>query len=427
MIQAYNNISVSLPVSKEIRYPQKRRLEKIRVYDNVIDLNKRMPFYKLNLTRENRDFPIGIKDAAFKLKEKLYDMAEPEISGFNSKTIEVSDEEVLTAYQLDEELSGLPETMEIRIKQLSSVQVNKGKELLASSRGLAPGVYEFRAIVGKRSYNMIFYQSSRRDNLTTLREMADLLNSSIPGVNATVVEGSAREYYRLEIIADAIDEEGAGRLLFEEPDNPMFGVVDYMGLNRMEKAPALAEFEINGARRQTAVNSFKLENKLFVTLKNKSEEPVYIKIVPDSDRILKSVEDVLSSCNHMVNIVKRQLEAGNNGKSNFSANKLLSELKTLEDIYSEELAACGITADEDGSLHMDESIASLAVRTGRMEKFFTSAGFVAKLILKAEVIASNPMEYIDKTLVTYTDYKKNNYRYPYIPSMYSGLFCNTIC
>lgn len=422
MIQAVNNIDSNQPVKR--RQAVNRRYDRSRVYDNIINLNKSMPFYKIHLTKENRDFSIGIKDAAFALKEKIKEMTDPDFYDFQSKTVEVSNEEILSAYPLEEDLSGLPENIEIRIKQLSSVQINKSRDLLSTSRSLAPGVYEFKAKAGSKEYNLIFYQESRRDNVTVLKEMADLLNSSIPGINAVVENGRARDYYKLSITADLL-AEGGGRLVFEDVDNLRFGVVDFLDMNRMEKAPALSEFEINGLSRQTAGNCFKLDNKLYIMLKATTEEPVYIRIVPDGSRIKGAVEDFLSSYNSMISIVNRHLEANS---SNYSAYKLLRELKAIGQTYTDELLTCGITVCEDGSLQMDENLAELAARTGRMEGLFAkSNGFIARLKHKAEAVAVNPMEYIDKTLVTYINAKKSNSRYPYVTSMYSGLFYNALC
>ena len=351
-------------------------------------------------------------------------MTDPQISGFQSRTVEVSDEEKLSVQLLDDDASGLPDKMEIKIKQLYSVQINKGRELLYSSKGLAPGVYEFRARMGSKTYNLIFYQESRRNNQTVLKEMADLLNYSIPGIKAAVENGNARDYYRITITADLPDEAGASLMVFEDSENTQFGIVDYLGMNRVERMPLPAEIELDGVTRQAAGNRFKLNDRLLITLKETTDEPVYINLVPDSTKILKSVQAALDTYNSMINTAKKHMEAG----SNFGAGKLIAELKTLADIYSEELSACGIAVTDDGSLILDETVSAFAARIGKMESLFTrNNGFMAKLRQKAEAIAANPMEYIDKTLVTYIDVKKTNYRYPYITSLYSGLFYNTIC
>jgi len=107
---------------------------------------------------------------------------------------------------------------------------------------------------------------------------------------------------------------------------------------------------------------------------------------------------------------------------------LISELKELAKEHIEELTACGVGMSDDGRMYMDEELAAFAALDRRMEKLFCSDdGYFAALMEKAEAIAMDPVEYIDKVLVTYTDYKKANYRFPYITSMYSGIFYNVIC
>ena len=114
--------------------------------------------------------------------------------------------------------------------------------------------------------------------------------------------------------------------------------------------------------------------------------------------------------------------------SQSSAKKLIAELRGLGQIFSEELGESGITVAADGSLKINEAVAKVAAREGRLQELFLNDyGYMAKLWTKAEAIAANPMEYIDKILVTYTNPDKKNVRYPYITSMYSGLFCNVIC
>lgn len=425
MIQAYNYLLANLPVKRETKYPVSRRNELRRVYNDIVTLNKSMPFYKINLSKENQDYSIGVKEAAFNLKSKLTDMTDPQISGFKCKTIAVSDEHILSANLIDPDTEGLPETIEFRIKTLATVQINKGKELLSTSRGLPPGIYEFKAIIGNESHNLIFYQENRRDNQSILTEMTDLLNNSIPGINALVEQGSTKDYYRLTIKADMLGKNGDKKLVFEDSDIYQAGVVEYFGMNRMEKAPVLSEFELNDVKMQTASNTFYIGNKLLVTLKESREQPVHIKIVPDSAKILSSVESVLSSYNKLVNIAKNHIEISG---ENYRAKKLIAELKNIGQIYSEELASCGITVSLDGTLIMEESLAVLATQDGGMESLFNREnGFIARLYEKAEAIAINPMEYLDKIIVTYPDLEKKNNRNPYMTSMYSGLFFNTYC
>lgn len=424
MIRAYGDLAANPSEKREVRTSLRNRRDVKKGYDNVINLNKRMPFYKINLSQENQEYSIAIKEAAFKLREILKDMAKPEFSDFDTKTVVVSDESILSAQLLVQDVSELPDTMEFKISTLASAQINKGRDLFISSRGLPAGVYEFRARAGSRSYDLMFFQGDKKDNYSVLTKMVNLLNRSIPEVSASIEKGSTRDYYRLAITADVMDENGE-RLIFEDIDDNQTGIVDYLGMNRMEKDPTLAEFEINGVSRRVVSNTFKLSNKIYISLKEAGREAAYINIVPDGNKIVQSVKKALSTYNTLADVAKRHIEAMG---SQSSAKKLIAELRGLGQIFSEELGESGITVAADGSLKINEAVAKVAAREGRLQELFLNDyGYMAKLWTKAEAIAANPMEYIDKILVTYTNPDKKNVRYPYITSMYSGLFCNVIC
>lgn len=425
MIQAYNYMLESLPVTRGTKYPVSRSNELKRVYNNIVNLSKGSPFYKISLSKENQEYTVGVKETALALKAKINDMADPEISGFKSKVASVSDERVMSARLLGENSDGLPEDIKFTVKSLATVQVNKGKELMKTSRSLPPGDYEFKAKIGDETYYLTFAQKERTENQETLQNMADFLNESVPGINAQVEAGSSKDYSRLMIVSDMSGRFGDKRIIFDDTDLYHQGVVDFLGMNRMEKSPAYASFELNGVDKQTATNTFTLENKLRITLHRSNEQPVTLKIVPDSNKVLNAVDSVLDTYNNLIRLAKDRTLSNT---EHYRANKLIGEMKGLENVYQEELSAAGIRTSEDGSLYLEDSLAVQAAEDGGMESLFTREnGFIARLLDKAETIAINPMEYLDKTIVTYPNNEKNLFRNPYVTSMYSGLFFNSYC
>jgi flagellar hook-associated protein 2 len=425
MIQAYNYMLESLPVKREARYPVSRRNELRRVYNNIVNLSKSSPLYKINLSKENQEYTIGVKEAALVLKSKINDMADPEVSGFKGKTVVVSNEKVLSAKLLNEDTEGLPERIGFNIHSLASVQVNKGKDLMQDSKGLPVGEYEFTAKVGDETYHLTFSQDRRYENRATLQNMADFLNTSLPGLNALVEKGNSKDYSRLAIVSDMSGRFGEKRFIFEDTDIYRQGIVEFFGMNRMEKAPSFADFDINGTEKKTATNAFTLDNKLRITLNDVSGQPVTLRIVSDSKKILDAVDSVLNTYNSLVKLAKDRTLGST---EHYRAAKLLNEMKSLENVYQEELSACGIKASEDGILSTEDSLAVQAAEDGGMESLFTREnGFITRLLEKSESIAINPMEYLDKTIVTYPDNEKKLFRNPYITSTYSGLFFNSYC
>lgn len=425
MVQAYNYMLESLPINRNAKYPVSKKNELKKVYNEIVSLSKRSPLYKINLSKENQEYTIGVKEVALALKAKIGDMSDPEVSGFQSQTVSISDSRVLSAKLLNSDVSGLPLNIEFDVKSLADVQVNRGKELLTISKGLPSGEYNFEARIGDERYSLSFIQETRSENLDTLNRMADFLNQSVPGINASVEKGDSRDYSRLMIASDLSGRFGDKRFVFEDTDLYNTSIIDFFGMNRMEKAPSLAKFTLNGIDKQTATNTFTLENTLKINLKNSSDQTVNVRIVPDSEKVLTAVDDVLSSYNNLIKLAKdRTLST----KEHYKANKLMDEMKGLENIYKDELSSCGLCATEDGTLKLEDSLAVQSVEDGGMENLFTREnGFIARLLSKAESIAINPMEYLDKTIVTYPNSQKVEFSNPYVTSMYSGLFFNSYC
>ena len=423
MVQVYNYMLESYPMKREIMYPAHKRSELKKVYNSIVNLSKQSPLYKINLSKENQEYTIGVKESALYLKAKLEEMAKPDISGFDTKAVSVSDDRVLSATLLDQSTQGLPAAITFQVDSVASVQVNAGKELFDTSKGFPPGAYRFRAKVGDRTYSLNYVQEDRTVNRDAISRLADYLNNAVTGINASVEQGSAREYSRLTIVSDQAGKYGEKAMSFFDEDD--YGVVDYFGLNRTEQESQAATFTINGVDKQTSSNTFHLENKLEITLKDTSSEPVTVKIVPDSSQILAAVEKVTESFNSLIEIAQNRT-TGN--KEHYRASKLISEMKSMEKVYSEELEACGITSDEQGFLRINDSLAIGAAEDGGMESLFTREnGFITRLIEKSESIAINPMEYLDKTIVTYPNTEEKTYRNPYVTSMYSGLFFSSYC
>jgi len=421
MVQAYNYMVESFP-KREDKYSVNNRRELKKVYDSIVNLSKHSPLYKINLSKENQDYTIDVKELAIVLKTKIGDMSDPANAGFHSKTVAVSNARVLTADLISEETNSLPENISISVNFLASGQTNRGKELFHPSKGLERGTYKFSANIINQIYPLTYTQQERMENSDTLQKMAGFLNQSLPQITATVEKGDKENYSRIDITSNFT---GSNKFFFTEDDDFQEGIVGYFGLNRMEKAPSNANFVLNGINKQTITNSFTLENTLQISLLNTEEEPVNIRIVPDKNQILRGVDSVLQAFNGLIHIAKTRTEKT---KEHFGATKLVSELKNLEKLYKDEMEACGFKVSDQGMIILDDALATQACEDGGMESLFTREnGFIAKVLNKAEAITINPMEYLDKTIVTYPDSEKTAYANPYVTSMYSGMFFNSYC
>lgn len=425
MIQAYNYMLATFPVKREVAYPTNKRSELKKVYNDIVNLSRRSPYYKINLSRENQEYTFGVKETALELKSKLKSMQEDLDSGFQSKSVQVSDENVLSAKLLNEDTEGIPDIIQIKVNSLAAAQVNKGKELLYDSYAFPQGKYNFIAKVKDESYALSYIQKERTTNLEALNNVADFLNQSLPELNAVVESVDGKNYGCIRISADMSGRFGDKRFSFEDMEDYKVGLADFFGLNRIEKAPSYAKFDLNEVDKQTTTNTFTLGNTLHISLHNTGDNPVTLRIVPDSEKILYQVDSVLSTFNNIIGLAKERKQEGS---EHYNASKLINEMKNLEKTYSEELTACGFVTMEDGTLELDDSLAAQAAEDGGMESLFKREnGFMSRLMDKSEAIAINPMEYIEKTIITYPNKDKNVFCNPYITSMYSGLFFNSYC
>lgn len=143
-----------------------------------------------------------------------------------------------------------------------------------------------------------------------------------------------------------------------------------------------------------------------------------------SEPLLHQMDSILESYNDLMRMAVYRKETMNNS---YSARKLMNEFKRIGELHKEELEANGLIISDDGMLLRDSRLSDEAARSGNMQSFFTNkSGFIASLLKKAEEIAINPMEYLDKTIVTYPDHKKPISN-PYMTSIYSGLFFSSYC
>lgn len=425
MIQAYNYMLESYPIKREVMYPAHKRSELKKVYNSIVNLSKRSPLYKIDLSKDNQEYTFGIKETALSLKAKLIGMEDPVNSGFQTKAVSISDERILSANLISENTEGLPEVISFQVNQVAKPQINRGKELMQGSKGLVPGTYQFQAKVLDETYDLTYVHPERMENKEVQKKLVELLNQNVKGITATLEKGSSSDYYRIAIVSEQAGRNGESAFSFHDSDDYFAGLVDYFGLDRVEAPSESAQFELNGISKHTSTNTFHLENKLRVTLHNGAQQPVILKIVPDSNKVLSAVETVLETYNYLIQIAKNRTVEN---KDHYRASKLLGEMKSLENMYQEELEASGLKIKEDGTITLNDSLAIQAAQDGGMESLFTREnGFIARLLDKAETIAINPMEYLDKTVVTYPNSEGNMYRNPYVTSMYSGLFFNSYC
>lgn len=422
MLQGYNYMIERERPRTRSRSPVHKRDELRKIYQNILKLNKDTGYYKINLSLENQEYTLGVKDIALQLKENIRDLQAPDWLGYEKRRIVVSDEEVLTAEWREGYRSGLPEYFTMEVEILATPQKNRGHDLFYTSNSLKRGDYDFRLHIRGNTYDLSFQQVDNSDNLDTMNRLAGYLEQSIPELIVSVEEG-AKNYYHITLQERLTGKRGDKRFTFEDHELYRNGIVELFGLNRVEQPSKNAEFMIDNVKQHTNSNTFQIEKAIQVTLHRPSDQPVTIQLVRDSDVILEGLNSLLTTVNDLIHIAESRQEESRGG---YKAVKLINEIKIIEGRYREEMEAYGIIADESGELAMDEQGCYESVASGEIDEFLTNEnGFVARLLRKAEQIAINPMEYLDKVIVTYPNHKGDIN--PYITSVYSGLLFSSYC
>ena len=423
MIQAYSNLMESGLTRSTAKSHTLKKSEAKRIYENILKLSRNSGFYKINMSKENQEYTFGVKEMAILLKSEVSQMVDPEHPAYHQKYVSVSDERLLEAKLVNKDINRVPDQITIDILALAAPQVNTGNDLFQHSRYLEPGNYGFRANVLGSTYDLCFRQKERMSNGAAVNRMADYLQKAIPELKIAVEEPK-KDYCHLRIEAGNMGEYTERMFSFEDIEAEQEGVVGIFGLDRMSKAAQKARFAINGLEKETYSNTFQIESTLQITLHGVGDQPVTLKIRNSPSQLLDRLDSILENYNDLVRLsVSRRETMGNS----YSARKLTNELKRIEALHRQELDTNGITISEDGMLQRDIRLSDEAAQNGSIQNFFTNKnGFIAALLEKAEEIAINPMDYLDKTIVTYPDHKKPISN-PYMTSIYSGLFFSSYC
>ena len=218
-----------------------------------------------------------------------------------------------------------------------------------------------------------------------------------------------------------------GRNIFTFADRPGDngngkGLVSYYNLNNVVAHPKSASFEMNGVPKTTLSNTFTIGKSLEISLHSPGETAAKVSYIPDSEKILEGVHSIISSYNKLVDSTLEY------SRRSSQRPRLVQEYRGLMAPFKSDLESSGITFDEQGRMELEESLAVQAALDGDVEKLFGEDSRLSQRIMtKNNEIKINPMEYVDKILVSYPDFGKPPRGFSYITSLYSGMIFNYYC
>lgn len=395
------------------------------IYNAIIRVNQQSPYYMLQYTLENQIYALRLKDSAIALRytlEKYKNNREDSV--FHLQKIVSSNGNVVSAVILENGPGNLPNEFTIKVNHLATSQINVGYEIKSSNKSLKSGLYSFMVSIEENLYEFQFNVQEKTTNKENLTKLANFINKSNTGIKASITNNIRNN--TCQIVLKSVYTGATKDLTFTFEDklsaDDSRGIIEYFGLNNVKEAPTNSSFELNGEEKVSLSSHFTYNRSVDIHLNSVSEEVVFIGFTKDTEKILERLDTVINSYNKVVSLSTEY------SLLQKRTNTLIYELNYITNDYKNELESCGITLNEKKELIIDQSITRQAIDDGDIENLLTgNYGYTNKLQNKMLHIMLNPMEYLDKTIVTYPNTSRISFTNPYITSIYSGMLYNYFC
>ncbi len=417
-LNTYNYYQMALPSIANTKYDSHKKSELKNLYKDMVKLNQSKPFYKLSLSKETRDYVIGIKEAAMELKTSSSFLSEDSDPDSRKMMVNTDQPGNLSVSLLSDEYESMPTEISMSIDQLAATQRNEGKLVPSNSASVPVGKHYINIEKGGSEYQFEIDTKQGETNLHILRRLATSVNSNDIGVSARVMESGTSARLQLEAKDSGLGELDQG-LQFQVKGPDDAGMVEYFGLNEVTTYPQNARFTLNGTEQTASSNNISINNGIGIELNHVTSEEAHIKLANDNSALLDDVDDFVHYYNNLVDLAHK-VDDNPNG-----SQKLLRDLGTITRRFRNDLESSGLTLNEDGYLEKDDALLVQSTENGQVQELFQQLSDFKNAVHHAtDRITLNPMEYVDKTVVSYPNTQRN-FPNPYMPSMYSGMFYNS--
>lgn len=411
----YNYYSTQLAVPKNnSKVNSHKRNDLKTVYNNMVKQNQHSPFYKFTFSDATQAYAIGIKEAAMSLEADSKALGGQNESVYEQMTAVSDNENVVYATLSNSVSADLPEKLSIRINTLAKGQTNVGTYLPAGESSFTPGNYSFNISVGRNKYAFQITVHEGDTNQQIERNLASAINQNNIGVRASIRNNRIEGTSALTLRSDAIGLPSNGELFFQFDEGYLENdMTELLGIHNVETAPANAEFYINDTMHTSVSNRISLNHSIDIDLLSANESPVNVYLIPDEDKISNKLMNFMNSYNQLVDIARH-------ASSQRGATKLLRDVTGMAQRNSASLESIGLTLNENGYLEKTADADSAQIKSVFDEEL---SDFRKDLKRTTEKMTLNPLNYIDKVVVTYPN-NTGTYPNPYNPSKYSGLLFN---
>lgn len=429
--QVYNHYLTQYAPKSNTPLDTHKKSDLRSIYNSIVKMNKESPLYIIDSSEATKAYAVGLKETARQFRNSVIATRSSIDSGdvLEQKKAYSTHPELATARYIGSESGAAPQapTFRLEVAALASGQIHAGKTLPSDEKiALAPGNYSFDVSIKDLSYEFQFQIGEDDTNLDVQSRLQRLISNASIGLDAEVVsDGNGNSSLKLSSASSGLIP-GRETLfeISEENTSKGKGIVDYLALGETTTYPSNALFEINGIERTASSNVFTVEKTYEVTLHAPGKEPgmtTEIGLKNDFDSLSENVHSLADSYNTFLG------NAASYDGGHAKSTQLLHEIGYITKHYASDLAAVGLTFQENGSLLVDDDkLQEAAGQDGREQAFAPIKDFANSMLRKSSDISLNPMQYVNKTIVAYKNPGKN-FPAPYITSAYSGLLFNNYC
>lgn len=421
-LSTYSNI-------RPTRYDSHKKSDLRKIYNHMVKTNKESPLYKLSNEDAVAKYAIDIKESAKMVQNVVASLSDSygDFSDSFRKKVAVSSDAdtVEVKYVGDGSDTEDLEEFSIEVKQLSSPQINRGNFLKNDGLSFTPGTYTFDLQTNNSSYEFQYTVNNAETNLYVMKKIAGLVNRSNLGLGATIRHGSEKagnaDSSALVLTSRQSGRSDMNKHLFEITPGTSADAIramDLLGINQITKEAENSVFAFNGETFSSLSNNFTINNIFDLSLKKVSEEgqPAHISFKNDVESVADNVMSLVNAFNGILEIAQNTTE-----EATGDTNKLLTEMSSISKSRRESLGDIGLMVDNTGTITLDKERLEAAIQPDRAEATFRRLTIFKNAIgAKADTIAINPMNYVNKVVVSYKN-PGRNFVAPYFSSVYSGM------
>ncbi len=423
LLSVYNNLIEGHVMMRQTRFDSHKRDELKAIHRRIRRINADKPFYKITFDENTQEYALGVKEKALALADVLKELTVEEASGVFSKRVLVSDQPENVSVQTVEGFDPLDfEALAVEVTELSTTQRNEGHLVSVGETELVAGQYNFTIGVEDNLYSFQFIVQKGASNKELQTKLSDFINKSNIGLrtNVAVMKDFGRS--RMDIWAK---ENGTPFKLKDTrmPDNTYLGIVRHFGLDNVVMEGKKTKAYINGEEFITSAREFVMDSGLRLDfLDTTKETPAIISSVVADAPVIAKINDFIRTYNDFINYIT--IGSG----IHRSSRKLILEMRKMIGDIQSVLEENGFVLQQDGTLSMDREKMHFSITSGQMEALFKhNQEATDKLIERFGDITLNPLDFIDKTVITYPNTQVKNPFNPYVNSAYSGLMYNNYC